>query len=171
VWRTGEGSSGGPLWCSAVERLNPHPSHETKARTVRHPENQRLRFRWYGSVCHPPAHPEKLPPRCAVRSPPYGECLQAGAPVFSSSARLRDWANHFGGPVMSQNFRRRGPDGGREAGPSRRKAAFGMTPSTLFCGVVPRFCTAPTARGVARSGVLHLNPHPSGSKGRGTRSR
>jgi len=35
--------------------LNPHPSRETKARRVRHPEIQRLSFGRYGRVAHPPA--------------------------------------------------------------------------------------------------------------------
>jgi len=35
-------------------RLNPHPSRETKARRVRHPEIQRLSFGRRGRVAHPP---------------------------------------------------------------------------------------------------------------------
>src|SRR5271155_1163759 len=36
-----------------LERLNPHPSHETKARGVDHPEIQLRKFEWCGRVCHP----------------------------------------------------------------------------------------------------------------------
>ncbi len=39
---------------SMVLRPNPHPSRETKARRVRHPEVQRRAFRSCGRVCHPP---------------------------------------------------------------------------------------------------------------------
>ena len=32
------------LWWSKVQRLNPHPSHETKARRMGHPEIQMRKF-------------------------------------------------------------------------------------------------------------------------------
>jgi hypothetical protein len=39
----------------ATLRLNPDPSHETKARRVGHPENQMRASTWFGRVDHPPA--------------------------------------------------------------------------------------------------------------------
>jgi hypothetical protein len=42
------------LWWLMVERLNPHPSHETKARRMGHPEIQLRKFECCGGVCHPP---------------------------------------------------------------------------------------------------------------------
>src|SRR5277367_2074633 len=70
---------------SVTLRLNPHPSHKTKARRVGHSKVQRRSFGWCGGVGHPPGIQRPRVQKQSQRRPPKKE-KQAAATNSKATA-------------------------------------------------------------------------------------
>jgi hypothetical protein len=91
------------IWgCSSLgwgvaERLNPHPSHETKTRRMGHPEIQIRASRRRGRVGHPPGSSTAFVWVVWKGAPPAMPPLEPGAMSYMMSPQgyLNDGAGHW----------------------------------------------------------------------------